>query len=164
MYYRFGKFFYFFSVLVFLLTLLYFYAALPEQIGYQLDKSGSLIRAFDKNSFFYAWASGFLVFNLLTVYTPKTLETKTNKRLHRIFPIGDPFRDYLLFWFYSFGGWVNLSLAIASLYIHTLNNQEDLGTVSYNFWFFLMPVILLIWVGGLFILLFKKFKATQVGI
>jgi hypothetical protein len=164
MYYRFGKVFYFLGVLVFLFTLLYFYAALPEQIGFSLDDQGSILRDYAKSTFFYGLAAGFLVLNLITIYTPKTLETKTNRKLHRLFPIGDPFRDYLLAWFYSFGGWVNLSLALAALYVHAINNQEELSASSYNLWFLLMPIVLFIWVGILFVLLFKKFKSSQLGI
>jgi hypothetical protein len=164
MFYRFGKVFYFTSVLVFLFTLLYFYAALPEQIGFWIDDQGSILRDYAKSTFFYLLAVGFLVLNLVTIYTPKTLETKTNRKLHRIFPLGDPFRDYLLAWFYSFGAWVNLSLALAALYVHAINNQEELSAASYNLWFFLMPIILFVWVGGLFVLLFRKFKATQLGV
>jgi len=164
MYSRFGKVFYFFSVLVFLLALLYIYAALPEQIGYRLDNQGGIVRDFEKNSFFYGLAFGFLLLNLVTLYTPKTLETKTNQKMHRLFPVGDPFRDYLLAWFYSFGGWVNFSLALSALYIHAINNHEELSAASYNLWFLLMPIVLFVWVGGLFVLLFKKFKATQVRV
>jgi hypothetical protein len=164
MYYRFGKVFYFFSILVFLIALLYFYAALPEQIGFSLDEQGAVARDFAKSTFFYALALGFLVLNGITIYTPKTLETKTNRKLHRLFPIGDPYRDYLLAWFYSFGGWVNLSLSLAALFVHAINNQEVIAASSYNLWFLLMPLILFAWVGVLFVLLFKKFKSTQVGI
>jgi hypothetical protein len=164
MYYRFGKFFYFFSVVIFLFALLYFYAALPEQIGFRFDDQGQLLRDYAKSTFFYGLIIGFLMLNLATIYTPKTLETKTNRKLHRLFPIGDPYRDYLLAWFYSFGGWVNLSLSLAALFVHAINNQEVIGASSYNLWFLLMPVVLFIWVGALFVLLFKKFKSTQVGI
>ena len=164
MYYRFGKVFYFFSVLVFLFALLYFYAALPEQIGFRFDDQGILLRDFAKSTFFYGLAFGFLVLNLVTIYTPKTLETKANRKLHRLFPIGDPYRDYLLAWFYSFGGWVNASLSLAALFLHAINNQEVISASAYNLWFFLMPVVLFVWVVALFVLLFKKFKSTQVGI
>ena len=164
MYYRFGKVFYFFSVLVFLIALLYFYAALPEQIGFSLDEQGTVVRDFAKSTFFYALALAFLLLNLVTIYTPKTLETKANRKLHRLFPIGDPYRDYLLTWFYSFGGWVNFSLSLAGLFVHAINNQEFISAAAYNLWFFLMPVILFVWMGLLFLLLFKKFKSTQVGI
>jgi hypothetical protein len=164
MYYRFGKVFYFFSVLVFLIALLYFYAALPEQIGFSLDDQGQLVRDYAKSTFFYGLISGFVLLNVATVYTPKTLETKTNRKLHRLFPIGDPYRDYLLAWFYSFGGWVNLSLTLAALFVHAINNQEEISASAYNLWFLVMPVILFVWMGALFVLLFKKFKSTQVGI
>ncbi|MDA0315308.1 MAG: DNA topoisomerase IV [Bacteroidetes bacterium] len=164
MYYRFGKFFYFFSVLVFLLTLLYFYAALPAQIGFRLDHEGTVLQDYEKSTFFYGLAIGFLVLNLATVYTPKTLETKTNQKLHRLFPIGDPFRDYLLTWFYSFGGWVNLSLSLAALFVHAINNQEEISVSAYSLWFFSIPVVLFIWVGALFVLLFKKIKSKRVEI
>jgi hypothetical protein len=164
MYYRFGKVFYFFSVLVFLFALLYFYAALPEQIGFRFDDQGILLRDFAKSTFFYGLAFGFLALNLVTIYTPKTLETKANRKLHRLFPIGDPYRDYLLAWFYSFGGWVNASLSLAALFVHAINNQEVISASAYNLWFFLMPVVLFVWVVALFVLLFKKFKSTQVGI
>lgn len=164
MYYRFGKFFYFFSVLIFLFALLYFYAALPEQIGFQLNDQGQLVRDYAKSTFFYGLISGFVLLNVATVYTPKTLETKTNRKLHRLFPIGDPYRDYLLAWFYSFGGWVNLSLTLAALFVHAINNQEEISASAYNLWFLVMPVVLFVWMGALFVLLFKKFKSTQVGI
>jgi hypothetical protein len=164
MYYRFGKFFYFFSVLIFLFALLYFYAALPEQIGFSLDDQGQLLRDYAKSTFFYGLISGFVLLNVATVYTPKTLETKTNRKLHRLFPIGDPYRDYLLAWFYSFGGWVNLSLTLAALFVHAINNQEEISASAYNLWFLVMPVVLFVWMGALFVLLFKKFKSTQVGI
>jgi hypothetical protein len=164
MYYRFGKFFYFFSVLIFLFALLYFYAALPEQIGFSLDDQGQLVRDYAKSTFFYGLISGFVLLNVATVYTPKTLETKTNRKLHRLFPIGDPYRDYLLAWFYSFGGWVNLSLTLAALFVHAINNQEEISASAYNLWFLVMPVVLFVWMGALFVLLFKKFKSTQVGI
>lgn len=161
MYYRFGKVFYFFSVMVFLFALLYFYAALPEQIGFRLEDQGVLLRDYAKSTFFYGFALIFLALNLVTVYTPKTLETKTNLKLHRLFPIGDPFRDYILAWFYSFGGWVNLSLSLAAVFVHAINNQDIIDASAYNFWYFLMPVVLFIWVGALFVLLLKKFKSTK---
>lgn len=164
MYYRFGKVFYFFSVMVFLVALLYFYAALPEQIGFRLEDQGVLLRDYAKSTFFYGFALVFLALNLVTVYTPKTLETKTNLKLHRLFPIGDPFRDYILVWFYSFGGWVNLSLSLAALFVHSINNQEVISASAYNLWFLVMPIVLFVWVVALFVLLFKKFKSTQAGI
>lgn len=161
MYYRFGKVFYFFSILLFLLTLLFWYAALPAMVGFQVDELGTVIQEFEKSSFFYTMAATFLILNLLVMYLPKSLETKANRKLHRFFPLGDPFRDYLLLWFYSFGGWVNLGLVLTGLFVHVINKQDDLGIEAYRLWFFLLPLVLMSWIIGLFVLLVKKFKTAQ---
>lgn len=161
MYYRFGKVFYFLSILVFLLTLLYWYAALPATIGVQLDESGTLIQSFEKSYFFYTIAAAFLILNLLVMYLPKSLETKASRKLHNFFPVEDPFRDYLLLWFYSFGGWVNLGLVLTGLFVHVINKGDDLGIEAYRLWFFLLPMVLMVWIIGLFVLLVKKFKSAQ---
>jgi len=161
MYYRFGKAFYFFSVLIFVFSLLYFYSAMPEQVGISMDESGAVVRSWEKGTLFYLMIAFFLVVNAAALYLPKSLETKANKKMHRIFPIGDPYRDYILTWFYSFGGLINLSLALSSLFVHSINNQEELATSSFNFWFYLMPILLLVSVIVLFVLLTGKFKSLQ---
>jgi hypothetical protein len=164
MYYRFGKAFYFFSILFFIFFLVYFYSALSEKVGLGIDESGSLFRTWERGTFFYAMVGTFLILNAVTLITPKSLETKSNKKLHRIFPIGDPYRDYLLTWFYSFGGILNLSLALLVFYVHSINNQEVIATSQFTFFFYLMPILLFVWVIGLFGILMGKFKQVQKGV
>jgi hypothetical protein len=161
MYYRFGKAFYYFSILAFIFLLLYFYSALPEKVGIGLDENGDLERVWSKGTFFYGMIGAFIVLNLVVLFPPKSLETKGHKKLHRVFPIGDPFRDYLLTWFYSFGGVINLSLGLLVFYIHSINNQEVIASSEFNFWFYLMPIILFVWVIGLFLLFIGKFKSVK---
>lgn len=163
MYYRFGKAFYFLSILLFLFFLLYFYSALPETVGLSIDESGSINRNWEKGSFFYAMVATFVIFNAIIIYPPKSLETKSNKKLHRIFPIGDPYRDYFLAWFYSFGGVLNMSLALLVFFVHSINNQEEIATSKFTLFFYLLPAFLLLWVVGLFVLLIGKFKQVQKG-
>lgn len=163
MYYRFGKVFYFTSILLFVFFLLYFYSALSETIGLRVDEDGTVARTVEKGSFFYGMIAVFLVLNAVTLFTPKSLETKSNKKLHRIFPIGDPFRDYILTWFYSFGGVINLSLALLVFFVHSINNQESVASSQFNFFFYLMPALLALWVVGLVVLLAGKFKQMQKG-
>lgn len=164
MYYRFGKAFYFVSILLFIFFLLYFYSALPETVGLSIDESGLIDRNWEKGTFFYGMASAFVIFNAIILYPPKSLETKSNKKLHRIFPIGDPYRDYFLAWFYSFGGVVNFSLALLVFFVHSINNQEEIATSQFTFFFYLLPAFLVIWVIGLFVLLIGKFKQVQNGV
>lgn len=161
MYYRFGNAFYYLSILTFLFFLLYFYSALPEQVGIRVDESGNINRNWEKGTFFYSMIGAFLLLNAISLFTPKSLETKTNQKMHRVFPIGDPFRDYILAWFYSFAGLINLSLGLLVFYVHAINNQEEIAAGSFSFWFFLMPTLLFVWVVGLFVLLVGKFKSVQ---
>jgi hypothetical protein len=142
---------------------LYFYSALPETVGLSIDESGSINRNWEKGSFFYAMVAAFVIFNAIIIYPPKSLETKSNKKLHRIFPIGDPYRDYFLAWFYSFGGVLNMSLALLVFFVHSINNQEEIATSKFTLFFYLLPAFLLIWVIGLFVLLIGKFKQVQRG-
>lgn len=161
MYYRFGKAFYFVSILLFIFFLLYFYSALPETVGLSIDENGTIIRDWEKGNFFYGMVAAFVIFNGIILYPPKSLETKSNKKLHRIFPVGDSYRDYFLAWFYSFGGVVNLSLALLVFFVHSINNQEEISSSQFDFFFYLLPAFLVVWVIGLFVLLFGKFRQVQ---
>lgn len=163
MYYRFGKAFYFFSILLFIFILLYFYSALPETVGLGVNENGSVDKTLDKGTFFYGMVAAFVIFNAITLFPPKSLETKSNKKLHRIFPVGDAYRDYFLTWFYSFGGILNLSLALLVFFIHAINNQDEIAPSQFSFFFYIMPVVLLVWVIGFFVLLMGKFKQVQKG-
>ena len=163
MFYRFGKVFYFTSILFFIFFLLYFYSSLAETVGLSIDETGTIAKLVEKGTFFYGMIIVFLFLNVVTLFTPKSLETKSNKKLHQIFPIGDPFRDYLLAWFYSFGGLINLSLALLVFFVHSINNQEVIATSQFSFFFYLMPALLVLWAVGLVVLLMGKFKQVQKG-
>ena len=161
MYYRFGKAFYLLSVLVFVFTLLYFYSALPERIGLSVEEEGTVVRDWEKGSFFYGMIAAFILLNAVVIFPPKSLETKSSKKLNRIFPKGDPFRDYLLAWFYSFGGLVNFSLGLLVFYVHAINNRDEFSADGLSAFFYLIPGLLLLWVIGLFVLMTAKFKTLQ---
>ncbi len=161
MYYRFGKVLYYTSILFFIFFLLYFYSALSQTVGLSIEENGTISKIVEKGQFFYGMIAVFLLLNAVTLVTPKSLETKSNKKLHRIFPIGDPFRDYILAWFYSFGGLINLSLGLVAFFVHSINNQDVISTSRFNFFFYLMPTLLVLWAVGLIFLLLGKFKQVQ---
>jgi hypothetical protein len=163
MYYRFGKVFYFSSVLFFIFLLLYFYSGLSDSVGLDIDEDGTLSHIIEKGTFFYSMVAGFLILNAVVLFTPKSIETKANKRLHRIFPIGDPYRDYILAWFYSFGGMMNLNLALMAFFVYSINFQEVITTNQFTFFFYLLPALLVVWGVGLIFILIGKFKQVQKG-
>lgn len=161
MYYRFGKAFYFLSVVLFIFFLLYFYSAMPEKVSYSLDENGLSPEKLSKSTFFYGMTAIFIILNVIVLLPPKLLETKNHKGLIRIFPIGDTFRDYYLGWFYSFGGILNMSLGILVFYTHAINNQEEIAASQYSFFFYLIPGLFVIWVIGLFAILVGKFNQVK---
>ena len=160
MYYRFGKAFYYISIIFFLFFLLYFYSALTDQVTYQMDGEGG-ISTIGKGNFFYGMIATFVALNALVLVPPKMLETKSYRKLHKLFPIGDNYRDYLLTWFYSFGGIINLSLATIVFYIHATNNQEEIAADDFGFFFYLIPGLLVLWIIALFLLFVGKAKQLQ---
>lgn len=161
MLYRFGKAFYFLSLFGFIFFLLYFYSAMAELVGYGLDENGSVIDKVSKEAFFYGMIGLFVILNAVVLLPPKLLETKMHNGLHRIFPLGDIYRDYFLGWFYSFGGIVNLSLSVMVFYTHAINNQQAIAVNEFSFFFYMIPVLFIIWIIGLFAMLTGKFKQVK---
>lgn len=161
MYYRFGKAFYFLSVALFIFFLVYFYSALPENVSYNYNDNGLSPEKLSKGTFFYGMIAIFIIMNVFVLLPPKLLETKNHKGLIRIFPIGDKFRDYYLAWFYSFGGILNMSLGMLVFYTHAINNQEVIAASQFNFFFYLIPGLFVLWVLGLFGILVGKFNQVK---
>ena len=161
MYYRFGKAFHFISVLFFVFSFLYIYAALPELVTYELNEDGVGEKIVTKNSFFYSGIILFLILNVLLVTPAKLIENQSTANIKRLFPIGDLFRDYMLTWIYSFVGIINISLCILGLFVHSINNQNEIATGEFKLFFYMVPVFFVIWIGGLFWILIQKFKTIQ---
>jgi len=161
MYYRFGKVFHFLSVVLFIFSFLYIYSALSEWVALEISEDGEVVKRMSKNSFFYTGLLVFIVLNVLLLTPAKLIEHQSTKNLKRLFPIGDEFRDYMLTWIYSFVGIVNFSLSIMGLFVHSINNQNEIGTGSFAFFFYLIPIFFVVWIIGLFWILLKKFTAFQ---
>ncbi|WP_296702927.1 DNA topoisomerase IV [Algoriphagus sp.] len=161
MYYRFGKAFYFLSILFFIFYLLYFYSAMPDQISFSQGQEGNMIEEISRGMFFYGMIAVFVLFNAIILLPPKLLETKNHRGLVRLFPVGDKFRDYYLGWFYSFGGILNVSLALLIFYTHAVNNQDDAAPQQFDFLFYIIPFLFVVWVIGLFAIMVGKFKQVQ---
>ncbi|WP_373524048.1 DNA topoisomerase IV [Aquiflexum sp.] len=161
MYYRFGKVFHFLSILLFIFVFLYIYSALPDQVIYEFDNQGGTSKIISKNTFFYIGIILFVVLNVILIAPGKLIENQATKNLKRLFPIGDIFRDYMLTWIYSFVGIINFSLCIMSLFVHSINNQNEISSGDFNFFFYLIPVFFVVWIVGLFWILLQKFKSLQ---
>lgn len=163
MYYRFGKVFHVLSSLFFVFMLLYTYAALPDFVAYEINDGGNPVKGMDKSSYFYSAIALFILLNLVLIIPAKLIENQSTPNLKRLFPTGDVFRDYMLTWIYSFVGIINVSLCIMALFVHSINNQNEIGTGSFAFFFYLVPIFFVVWIVGLFWILIQKFKSVQAG-
>lgn len=163
MYTRFAKVFYFLSIGLFLFFLLYVYAALPEFATYAVTEAGMPLKQVSRDAFFYTSVVFFLIFNVMLIIPAKLIEMKINVSLKRLFPVGDPYRDKVLAWIYSFIGILNVASAVLVFYIHSLSNQNEISSSSYNFFFYLAPLLMLVWVAVLFYLLAGKMKQVKTG-
>jgi len=158
MYLRFAKVFYFICVVLFIVAFLYIYASLPEQLSYEADGARDQL---SKGLFFSIALGLFVVLNLVTVLPAKMLENQSFPRFRRLLRVGDPFRDKMLAWIFSFCGLLNINLFIMAYYVFMINNPERTEMGGMAAVFYLAPLLYLVWIVGLFVLLVKRFKQFQ---
>lgn len=161
MYSRFAKVFYFLSVVFFIIAFLYIYASLSESVIYESGGAGIPLKQISKDAFFFAGITAFVLLNLMVILPGKLIENHAVPRLRILFRVGDPFREHMLSWIYSFAGVINTSLLIMAYYIVRINDPEGMGQGGINFIFYLIPLFFVMWVVALFILLGRKVKQTQ---
>jgi len=161
MYSRFAKAFYLLSVLLFIVLFMYIYAALPEQVAYRFNELGQAVAAISRDTFFYIGLATFLVLNFILITPGKMIEKQSTMKFKRLFPVGDPFRDQILAWIYSFASIINVSTVIIAFYIHSLNNQEEIRAAEFNPFFYMVPFFFLVWIILLFVILGNKLKQVR---
>lgn len=127
-----------FSTLLFAIVLLTIYAYLPISVDLNIDG----FSAVHKQSFFYQALSIFIVLNII---------------LRVIFALGLKRLEGLL------KGWLTLLVFIVNVYLIVLvafigvwNNASHIAPSGYGYLNFIGPVLIIIWVGGLIFLTFKK--------
>ena len=161
MYSRFGKVFHFLSILIFLVAFLYIYASLPQTVAYEIDPAGYTIQQGSRDGFFFMGMGLFLLANFLIVFPAKLIERQSVKNIRKLFPIGDPVSDNMLSWLYSFTGIINICLGILAYYIYRINEVEWSISGGSVILFYSIPVLLMVWLLGLFVLMGQKIKQLQ---
>lgn len=161
MYTRLAKAFYFITAILFIVTFLYIYAALPESVAYELNESGSLLKGMSRDSLFFVSMGIFVGLNLILVIPAKMVENQVLGRTKTLFKTGSSFRESLLIWVYSFGGIINLNLILLVFYILRINNFGGNESSGFDILYYFIPFLLAGWVVALFILLGKKIQQVQ---
>ncbi len=163
MYSRLSKAFYFLSVFFFLIGFMFIYSSSPEFVTYELSDRGLPLKQFSKETFFYLFLGVFVLSNILLIIPAKLIELQYNLTLKKLFPKGAKFRDRMLLWIYSFAAMVNLSTFILIFYLYRITNMEEFQDSSFDFFFYLVPVIFVVWIIGLFYILVQKMKEVNSG-
>ncbi|EPR69931.1 DNA topoisomerase IV subunit B [Cyclobacterium qasimii M12-11B] len=136
---------------------------MPDFATYEQNSKGLPVKQLGKESFFYITVVIFFVYNVLLIIPGKLIEMKNNTSLQRIFPVGDIYRDRILAWIYSFIGILNVCTCIMVFYIHSLTNQNEIRSSEYNVFFYIVPILLVVWVMALLFLLVGKMKQVKTG-
>ena len=161
MYSRLSKVFYFLTTVFFIAAFLYIYALLPEKISYEVTTGEIPTNQISRDTYFFISLALFVVLNLLIIVPAKMIENQAGRRFRKVFRIGDPFRDHMIAWIYSFSGILNINLIIMAFFILRINNLSGIGSGLIGFVFYLAPLFFLIWIVFLFIILGKKIKKVQ---
>ncbi|KEO74046.1 hypothetical protein [Anditalea andensis] len=161
MYRRFAKAFHLLSVLLFVFLFMYIYAALPENVAYQIDERGFPLISISRDSFFYIGITVFLFLNFLLIIPAKLIDKQATLNLKKLFPKFEPFTDHMLGWFYSFAGVLNITVAIVALHIHGINNQNEINSSDFSLFYYMVPLFFIVWIIMLFVILGKKLKQVR---
>jgi hypothetical protein len=161
MYTRLAKVFYFVTAILFIVTFLYIYAALPERVAYELNESGNLQKGMSRDNLFFVAMAIFVGLNLILVIPAKMVENQVLTRVRNLFKKGSAFRESLLIWVYSFGGIVNLNLILLVFYILRINNFGGNEASGFDILYYFTPLLLVGGIIALFILLGKKIQQVQ---
>jgi len=161
MYRRFAKAFHLLSVLLFIFFFMYIYAALPENVAYQVDQRGFPLESITRDAFFFTGIIVFLLLNFLLIIPAKLIDKQASYNLKKLFPKHDPFTDHMLGWLYSFGAVLNITVAIVALYVHSINNQNEITSADFNPFFYMVPILFIIWIIALFVILGKKLQQVR---
>lgn len=163
MYRRFAKAFHLLSVLLFVFMFLYIYAALPEYVAYQINDRALPVESISRDSFFYFGIAVFLIVNFLLIIPAKLIDKRATLNFKRLFPKHEPFTDQILGWLYSFGAVLNITITTIAFYIHSINNQNEISSGEFNLFFYMIPILFMIWIIALFVILGKKLKQVRVS-
>lgn len=161
MYARLAKAFYFLSIFFFLISFLYIYSGSPEFVTYEVSERGFPLKQISKDFFFYLIVGIFLISNILLVLPAKLIEMQYSPAIRRVFPVGDVFRESILAWFFSFTAILNLSTIVFVFYLHSLTDSDGSVGMGLKFFFYLVPILFVGWIGGLFYILATKIKHAK---
>lgn len=151
-----------FSLLIFIVYLLYSYAGLPDPVGYDFDANGLPLSTLSKTVYFYSALGIFILFNLIFLVLGRGIEANVFKSLKQYIGVDYTFKKNLISWIYSFGGILNFFLAIILFFFSLLNTTESFDINYFTWLIYVGPILFTVWIVMLFSIFFKKVKSMTV--
>jgi hypothetical protein len=160
---RFIKLFQIISILFFLPVLLIVYAYLPEQVGLTTDRMGLLGNQISRETFFYSVLFLFVISNILCISLGKALKQLPARQSlsgNAIF-YNSASKNEIISWLKSFCIILNALFIFGTIYIGMLNNEEAVQGKSYNFLFYIGPILIIIWILLFVIVILRRPKNSE---
>lgn len=152
---RLVKFFWFLSIIIFLITLLFVYAYLPARVGINTGPGGLPDEFIDRSTFFYGSIGLFLLANV-PIYILRKLLEKTwmeDRREELMSPARMKFRQNIIDWLLAFATALNVFFVLGMIYLGVFNSAEDLDIGLYAPLVYAGPLL----IGILFLVLIYIF-------
>ena len=158
---KFIKLFWFFSLLGFLATLLFVYAALRPEVDVSLGSGVIPAMLISKNAFFYTMIIIIVLTNAVLLALSKFIGMlKTDNKSNRFIFGDEPFKKNLINWLGSFSVVLNLFYAMGTLFIGLYNNIEYVPTAGYSFLVYASIILIVGWLFWLVYIVLKKVKTA----
>lgn len=159
---RLVKFLWFFSMLIFLIALLYVYAYMPGMVGIHAGPQGDADQFINRSTFFYVSIGIFLIANIAFYVLKKLLEEMwlRSSSSALVSPARMKRRADVADWLLGFAAALNFFFVLILIYLAMFNNSEDMSQGIYAPLVYGGPIMM----GILFIILifiFTKKRAVE---
>lgn len=160
---RLVKYFWFLSMFIFLVALLYVYAYLPGMVGIQADPQGYVNEFVSRSTFFYVSVGIFLVANISLYVLKRMLETiwERGSSAGGTISARQSMRKDVADWLLGFAAAINIFFVLILVYLAIFNNSEDMNQGMYAPLVYGGPVLMAI-LFLILIYIFAKKRSAEV--
>jgi hypothetical protein len=149
---RFANSFRIIALVIFLISLIYSYAAIPGDIAWGEGAFFGLVPAImSKSTFFFSTLLACIFINFIFIALIKNYDSKlkvTN---------GSPINLRIIpAWLHGLAGWLNIFFVLIVFYVGFTNSAEEMKSNNYDIMIFVGPILILLWFFYLPILLMSK--------
>lgn len=156
---RLVKYFWFLSMFIFLITLLYVYAYLPGMVAIHAGPQGQADQFIERSTFFYVSVGFFLIANISFYVLKRLLQAIWLRKSSSgsATPARLSMREDVANWLLGFAAAINIFFVLILIYLAIFNNSEDMSLGMYAPLVYGGPVLM----GILFLVLIYIFAKKR---